>query len=193
MSVLDEFQTLIETAGVRSEAATAAVLDALDTSTHARGDRLIEIGDRADRIHFITRGMVRSYFFKDRKDITLSFSAEGEFITSFRSFVSATPSYEVIEWLEDGETAFLLRDDLHALYDRFPEIERLGRVLTEKYYIMMEERLMFFKFKTALERYRDLLDQEPELIMRAPLQYIASYLDISVETLSRIRGKLRDG
>ena len=72
---------------------------------------------------------------------------------------------------------------------QFHEIERLVRIAYEKYYIRLEERFVNAHFKTATERYEQLLQQTPHLLERVPLGHIASYLGISQETLSRIRNR----
>ena len=82
------------------------------------------------------------------------------------------------------------REKLNVLLDRFPEIERLVRIIYENYYIRLEERFINSQFKSAAERYQNLLEQAPHIVERVPLGYIASYLGISQETLSRIRGRI---
>jgi hypothetical protein len=73
--------------------------------------------------------------------------------------------------------------------NQFHEIERLVRIVYETYYIRLEERFVNAQFKTATERYQQLLEQAPHFLERVPLGYIASYLGISQETLSRIRSR----
>ena len=79
---------------------------------------------------------------------------------------------------------------LAGLLNRYREIERLVRIVYENYYIRLEERFINAQFKTAAERYQNLLQQTPHMIERVPLGYIASYLGISQETLSRIRSRI---
>jgi len=79
---------------------------------------------------------------------------------------------------------------LTGLYNQFHEIERLVRIAYEKYYIRLEERFVNAQFKTATERYENLLNQTPHILERVPLGIVASYLGISQETLSRIRSRL---
>jgi CRP-like cAMP-binding protein len=79
---------------------------------------------------------------------------------------------------------------LTRLLNQYHELERLLRIAYEKYYIRLEERFVNAQFKTATERYQNLLRQTPHIIERVPLGYIASYLGISQETLSRIRNRI---
>ena len=82
------------------------------------------------------------------------------------------------------------KEQLSGLMQKYHEIERLVRIAYEGYYIRLEERFVNAQFKTATERYLDLLEQSPHILDRVPLGYIASYLGISQETLSRIRSRI---
>jgi CRP-like cAMP-binding protein len=82
------------------------------------------------------------------------------------------------------------KESLTGLMNRYHEIERLVRIAYEGYYLRLEERFVNAQFKTAAERYQSLLQQTPQMLERVPLAYIASYLGISPETLSRIRSRL---
>jgi CRP-like cAMP-binding protein len=84
----------------------------------------------------------------------------------------------------------ITKNDLNVLLENFPEIERVLRLAYEKYYIRLEERFVNAQFKTAAERYEQLLQQAPHIAERVPLGYIASYLGVSQETLSRIRSRV---
>lgn len=155
-----------------------------------KGDTLISKGERCNDIFFIDSGLLRGYYYNDEeKEITHWFAREGEFATSFYAFITRTASLEYIEALEDCELVQLAYSKLQHLYATFPETERIGRLLTEAYYIKLEGRLLGLQFTTAKERYDSLLGENPSLIQRAPLGYIASYLGITQETLSRIRAK----
>ena len=108
----------------------------------------------------------------------------------FYSFISKKPSAETIQALEDCEVQQLSYAALQNLYIHFPETERIGRIITESYYIKLEERMLNMQFKTAKERYDKLLRSNASLLQRASLGQIASYLGITQETLSRIRAEV---
>jgi len=108
---------------------------------------------------------------------------------ALRFFLSNTPSYERIEAIENTEVEAIHKDDLELLYKTFPETERVGRVILEQYYMRLEERVVYIQFKSAKERYEHFFTKRTELIKRAPLGCIASYLGITQETLSRIRAE----
>lgn len=158
--------------------------------TIEKGEILIQIGERCNDIYFIEKGLLRGYYYLEGKEITNWFALEGEFATCFYSFVVQKNSFETIQATEDTELIQISFSDLQALYKNYPETERLGRILTEIYYIRLEERLLNIQFKSAKERYLALLETKSNLIKRAPLGQIASYLGITQETLSRMRAEL---
>jgi CRP-like cAMP-binding protein len=138
----------------------------------------------------LERGALRGFYTLDGKEITHWFGFENDFVTSFHSFITRQPAVENIQLLEGSILWALSKDKLTGLLNQYHDIERLLRIAYEKYYIRLEERYVNAQFKTATERYQNLLQQSPHLIERVPLGHIASYLGISQETLSRIRSRL---
>jgi len=155
-----------------------------------KGNILLNIDERCENLFFIEKGLVRGYYFDEDKEITNWFAEQSEFATCFYSFIAGKPSFEIIQTLEDCELVQLSFSSLKNLYDKFPETERLGRIITENYYIKLEERILNIQFKTARERYQKLSSSKPALLQRASLGQIASYLGITQETLSRIRSEV---
>lgn len=151
---------------------------------------LVNHKERSRNLYFIQKGLVRGFYYDEGKEITNWFAQEEEFATSFYSFITNEPSPETIETLEDCELIKISHGDLQNLYEKFPETERLGRIITENYYIKLEERILNIQFRTAKERYQNLLSKNPSLLQRASLGQIATYLGITQETLSRIRAEL---
>jgi CRP-like cAMP-binding protein len=155
-----------------------------------KGECLISAGEICTHLSFIQKGFIRSYYFKEKKDITISFSIQGEFIASMASFISQKPSYETIEALEPCELYQISHSDLMELFEMDSQLEHLYRLILEHYYVTLEEHLIFSKFKTAKERYLELIENKPFIIQKASVGQVASYLDMSLETLSRIRGNI---
>jgi CRP-like cAMP-binding protein len=152
-----------------------------------KGEILLKASDTCNYLFFVEKGSLRSYYNKGTKDITISFTLANDFTTSFYSFVSRNPSYETIEALEDSNVMMIHYNDLQQMFSVYPSIEKIYRTVLEHYYIKMEEKIIFDKFKTAKERYNNLMENRPEIIQKAGVGDIASYLSISIETLSRIR------
>lgn len=154
-----------------------------------KGNFLISESSICQHLYFLEKGALRGFYYLESKEITHWFSFENDFVTSFHSFITRKPSVENVQAIEDCTLWSIGKDSLEDLYNKFPEIERLGRLACEQYYIRLEERYVNAQFKTAAERYKELLETKTDLLLRLPLGYIASYLGISQETLSRIRSK----
>lgn len=155
-----------------------------------KGETWILEGEVCTKLGFISRGLMRSYYYKDKKDITVSFSSKGEFITSMSSFISQKPSYESIEALDNCQIYELEYMDLMAVFKEDRHLEHIYRLILEQYYIDLEQQLIFSKFKSAKDRYLELMEKRPFIIHKASVGQVASYLDMSLETLSRIRATI---
>lgn len=142
-------------------------------------------------IYFIKKGIVRAYTKTDSLDITFWFGKEGDTIISMSSYVLGQKGYEDIELLENCELFKLNSQELQNLYKQDIHIANWGRKFAEKELIQTEERFISRQFRTAKERYKELLNYHPELIQRVQLSYIASYLGITQVSLSRIRNDIR--
>ena len=141
-------------------------------------------------LYFLEKGALRGFYNLEGKEITHWFGFENDFVTSFHSFITCKLSVENIQLMENSILWAISKEQLAGLFSRFHEIETLVRIVYEKYYIRLEERYVNAQFKTAKELYENMLQQTPHILERVPLGYIASYLGISQETLSRIRSRL---
>jgi CRP-like cAMP-binding protein len=162
---------------------------ALQTKTFPKKYLLLKEGQVCNYIYFIEKGFLRSYYINHEKETTDWFMKENDIIISVNSFFKIEPSYEFIQTIEESALHYVHYDELQKIYKEFVEFNIVGRVLTEMYYTLSEERLYGMRSQTAKERFAFLLDKHPEIIQRSPVGYIASYLGISLETLSRLRGK----
>jgi len=148
---------------------------------------LLKEGEICNYIYFIEKGLARSYYVKDAEEICSWFMKEGDVVISVDSFYNKKPSNERIQAIEDTVVHFIHYDELQLLYKRFIEFNIIGRLLTEKYYQLSEERLFSMRKQKAVERYDYLFLHHEEIVKRVPRKYIASYLGITDETLSRIK------
>ncbi|MGB3466452.1 MAG: Crp/Fnr family transcriptional regulator [Cyclobacteriaceae bacterium] len=155
----------------------------------AKDEFLLREGNVCRRLYFVEEGVVRAFHYKDGREVTGWFGFDSDLVTSFHSFIDQQPGREFIQALENCTLWSIGRDQLYDIYNQYPEVERLGRITCEQYYIRLEDRFVNAHFKTATERYHNLISQYPHIIQRVPLGFIASYLGISQETLSRIRAK----
>jgi len=154
-----------------------------------KNEFLVTEGRICRHLYFLEKGALRGLYNLEGKEITHWFGFANDFVTSFHSFITQQPAVESIQLLEGSILWSITKEKLTQLMNRYHEIERLVRIAYENYYIRLEERFVNAHFKTATERYSQLLQQSPHLLEKVPLGYIASYLGISQETLSRIRNK----
>ncbi|WP_298782246.1 Crp/Fnr family transcriptional regulator [uncultured Polaribacter sp.] len=148
-----------------------------------------ESGKVCDDLYIITSGIARVFYYREDKNITCHFAAEQESITAIDSFIQRKKSKYYIEALEDLEVLKISHSDLEKLFTSSPKFEHFGRLFLQQIYIDLVERLDDLQLKTAKERYETLLEKKPYLFQRVASKHIASYLNITPETLSRIRGK----
>lgn len=150
---------------------------------------LLKAGHISRDICFIEEGLLRCYYLKNDLEVSSWFMKEGDVIVSVESFFHQKVSYECIHALEDTSMYCLSHGDLQYLYREFPEFNYIGRVVTEKYYALSEQRLHSIRMQRSVDRYNHLMEMYPELVLRVPSKYLASYLGLREETLSRLRGK----
>ena len=186
MKMLSYISTLITI----SPQLEAEIMRIADTTKVPKNKVLTQAGERSQHLFFVESGTLRGYYFEEAKEITNWFAEEGEFATCFYAFIGGQSSFESIQAITEAELTVISASALKTLYTQFPETERVGRVITEAYYMKLEERLLNIRFKTAKERYHNLIEVRPALIQNASLGQIASYLGITQETLSRIRAEL---
>jgi CRP-like cAMP-binding protein len=171
-----------------SKEAEKAIAEISSTVIIKKNKDLQPIGHTCKTIYFIKKGVARIYYFKDGIDITERFFFENSIIARVESLFTGKPSRKAIQILEDAEIIAINANKLFRLYDTFPEIERLFRKIFETAYVETINRIEGIQFHSAEERYNALLSEDPNVLMRVPLKYVASYLGITQVSLSRIRG-----
>jgi CRP-like cAMP-binding protein len=153
----------------------------------SKKDFLLKAGEISHRVYFIKKGLLRAYYLENGQEICSKFMKEGDLIVSVISFFKQKPGYEYIQAIEDCEVYSLRYDELQYMYKNFRELNIIARVLISKYYVLSEQRLYFLRKKKAAERYYMMVRYFPRIMLRVPDKYIASFLGISKETISRIR------
>jgi CRP-like cAMP-binding protein len=154
-----------------------------------KGYVLVREGTVANKLYFLEKGIARSFCYKDGKEITFWLGAEGKFISSYNGYILNKPGYGTIELLEDSSVYFIDQATMQALFLSDLELANWGRKLAELELIKAEQMLISHLFKSAQEKYQDLITHHPGLLQRVQLGHIASYLGITQVTLSRIRNK----
>jgi CRP/FNR family transcriptional regulator, anaerobic regulatory protein len=158
-----------------------------------KNDYFLKVGERCNHVVFINSGMLRIFYPNEKgEDTTCYFGLPSKFITSFSSLTTGKPSIENIQAIAPTELFAIAKKDLDMLYAKIPILQEMGRKSAEEVVMSMEERLSLFLGKSAEDRYKFLLNHKPILIQTVPLQYLASYIGISPQHLSRLRKKFSE-
>lgn len=183
-------QTLIEIEATYSSLSIdcqEAFISKSKISRFKKGEIVVREGQFSKNAYLILDGCARAYYLKDGKDISDWFTFENQFMASIISFFSNAPSPHYIEFVEDSLVLEFSKDTVDELTNKYHDFERfISRVVTETM-LGLCERLHTIQFSKAEERYKHLLSIYPDITNRIPLTHIASYLGITLETLSRIR------
>ncbi len=155
-----------------------------------KGTLLLREGQREDYAWIVIKGLLRSFYIKDGEEICSRFNSENQIVLSVASFYNRVPGYEFVETLEDATLARVHHDRLQEFYRSYPEFNFIGRVLTEYYFTLSEQRLYLLRKQSAEERYRYFMEHYPEWLQRVPLKHVATFLGMNLETLSRVRKKM---
>lgn len=155
--------------------------------TFKKGEVVVREGQFSKKAYLIVQGCSRAYYLKDGKDISDWFAFENDFTASIVSFFGNDPSPHYIEFVEDSIALEFSKEVIERLSDKHREFERLiSKVVTDTM-LGLCERLYTIQFNKAEERYNHLINIHPDITNRIPLTHIASYLGITLETLSRAR------
>lgn len=184
---MEDLKKLIESLITLEPGAWESMVSCLEERTVSRKEYFLHQGEVCIQIGFIRKGYVRLFYSDKNSETTKDFNFENSFCGSHASFSTQQPARFNIIAMEDCELYVIDRPQLYALYDRYKCFERLGRLQMEYMFDRKEQREAAFLLDDAEKRYADLLRSYPQIQQRVPLKYIASYLGITAETLSRMR------
>lgn len=154
-----------------------------------KGDYLLKQSRPCTQLSFIQSGQVRVYTNIEDKEITQWICTQGYFITDLAAFIFNTPARWNLQALTDCELYTIELKDYNELGKELPEWHKLEKMFIAKCFIILEERVNSHLYMTAEERYHKLFRLQPDLFNTVPLQYLASMLGMTPETLSRLRKK----
>lgn len=152
-----------------------------------KGEIVVREGQFSKQAYLILQGCVRAYYLKDGKDISDWFAFEHRFMASIVSFFTEEPSPHYVEFMEDSVVLEFSKDSLEELSRKHHDFEHFIRQVITETMLGLRERLYTIQFHKAEQRYEHLINTQPDITTRIPLMHIASYLGITLETLSRIR------
>jgi len=155
-----------------------------------KGYKLHQQGRICHKLFYVEKGLLRTFYYTEEgKDITYRFNDEMTFTSLIDSYYSQKPSFYNIELLEDSVVHSALFADFEKLLVKHTELMIVYNYVLRNFLIQSNERISALQFQNAQERYQTFVEKKPNLLQRVSLGQVASYLGITQETLSRIRGK----
>lgn len=188
-SSLESFFTHLQQVQPVSAALRAALEGVIVEESFPPRALLLEAGEVCKRVYYLSSGLARGFYRLNGEEITCWLLPEGNWMVAISSFFTQEPSEEYIEFLETTSLLSIDYAQLQALYQQFPEFNFTGRLLTERYYGEIQKHGWMLRRQTAYERFQHLRRTQPQLLDRVPRKYIASFLGMTAETMSRLRKK----
>jgi len=159
--------------------------------TLSKRQHLLVAGEPCTHLAFVTQGCLRCYSLNAQgQEHTLQFAPEDWWVSDMYSLLTQQPSSFNIDALEDTQLLLLAQADMETIYAQFPVFERYFRLLMQSRYVALQERVNASLSQTASEKYQHFLRKYPGIAQRVPQHFIASYLGITPESLSRVRRQL---
>jgi len=148
---------------------------------------LVKEGEVDNYLNMVVKGLVMKYVRVKKNDMILQLATEGHVIDSEISFLTRTPSLVFVETLEPTIMVSLTYDKMEQALDKFPQGERLGRLIVTGMYVKKEESRYHRLLRSPRERFLDYINAHPHMLQRVPQKYLASYLNLKPETFSRMK------
>lgn len=152
-----------------------------------KGEIILKEGDVCTNIYWVVKGLVRQFYYKNGKELTEYMATENTIVMCIESLFKEEPTRLQIQALEPTIVFAMPRPRLEKEAVRNVNIQMLYRKILEESLIVSQVHADMLRFESAQERYVKLVKRSPQLVLRAPLVYIASYLQMTPETLSRVR------
>ena len=153
----------------------------------AKGEIILKEGDICEHIYYVERGLTRQFYFKNGKELTEHIGVEHAIVMCIESLFKEKPTYLQLEALEPTLIYAMPKHRLEEVALHNVNIQILYRKILEESLIISQVHADMLRFETAQDRYLKLCKQSPQVVLRAPLVYVASYLQMTPETLSRVR------
>lgn len=166
------------------------ILTLFRTKTYKKGAFFLREGEVCRQVGYITKGIFRFYINEDGEEKTYGFSKENEFTSNYESFVPQSPSNQIIQALEDSEVWVISYAGLKEFYDKVRGGERFGRTVIEHVFVQTLKDRNSFYTDSPQSRYEKFIKEYPDLQQRLPQYYIASFVGVKPQSLSRIRKRI---
>lgn len=165
------------------------LVDEFEQDKFSKKQIILEAGEFSENVYFICEGIVRIYYTKEEKEITTWFIKENMVFAATYSLLSGEKNFSTYEALEDCYVLRIKYSLLELYYSKYHSLEHLGRKMVESYFSGFMKRNFDVMFLSAEERYQIFARDNSEILNRVPLRYVASYIGLTQETLSRLRAK----
>ena len=154
---------------------------------YAKGEMILKEGDICDSIYYVDRGLIRQFYFKNGKEVTEHLGDDHSIFMCIESLFKEEPTMLQVEALEQTIVYAIPKNKLEVVALHNVNIQMMYRKILEESLIISQRHADLMRFETAQDRYKKLCKQSPQVVLRAPLVYIANYLQMTPETLSRVR------
>ena len=161
-----------------------------EEKTLKKKEFLLQDGKVCNFIAFIENGAIRHFHIKDGVEKTCDISFDNTWVTDFQSFIYSTNGKMNLQAMEDSCVFLIRKENLYKLYNECPKYETFGRLMAEQVAQRATEIAMSLSSDKPEERFQHLIKTQPDLFQRVPQKYIANFLGISPESLSRIRNRI---
>ncbi|CAM1372353.1 Crp/Fnr family transcriptional regulator [Tenacibaculum xiamenense] len=187
---MNELHTLLRSIADISDKDWLLFSSKLKRITFKKKELILSTGETESYLSFIEQGLVRFFIPKVENDMTFAFVFENNFMSAYDSFLTKLPSQYCIQALTPTTLYRLTFDDLEKIYQNTNIGNEIGRKCAEELFLIKSKRELSLLNSSAEERYLNLFKERPELIKEIPLKYIASYIGVTPQALSRIRRRI---
>ena len=154
---------------------------------YAKNEMILREGESCTNSYWVVKGLVRQFYYKNGKEVTEYMATENSIVMCIESLFLEQPTHLQIKAIEPSILIALPKAELEAVAMKSVNIQILYRKILEESLILSQIHADMLRFESAQDRYQKLIKRQPQLVLRAPLVYIASYLQMTPETLSRVR------
>lgn len=187
MNIHEVLQSIQQTYGRLSPECVLDLTNAMSLRTFKKNEIIVRKGQYSKMSYLILEGSIRVYYLKDDKDVSDWFAFENEFASSIVSYFSDLPSAHFMQAMEELVVAELSKDNIDKLSKKYPELEKFVKSIVVDTMLKQQKRISSILFHNAEEKYATMKEEFKECMNRIPLKHIASFLGMTLETLSRVR------
>lgn len=172
-----------------SQAELSALGNVMKEEHLKRNEVFLKSGQVCNKLAFISEGSMRLFYDSPDKEVCNDFFFENSIVGSLASFLSQTPSLVNIAAIENSRIFILNHNDVMELVSKYGPLKKMAAIIVQEQLLRAEKREANLLRANPEERFKNLMEEHPKIFKRIPLRYVASYLGITPETLSRYRTK----